>query len=211
MTYFCFANYRFRVYFAIYRFLFRFVSPITVSPPYESARKNKRLDDDIKAAEAWLYADAKRELWNIREVLRPSIQTQEASLICLIAAAFLHKSNSSAFSFLFHLHPTEYPSPTNSFSSSQVKFFDLFSPIFTTTSLILYTNERDFPFGFIFRAVISAPDHWTARTREWRSPCVERNNLPSVFPLSEFSNLSDLALLYSRWQPQSLDKYVHSY
>ena len=40
----------------------RFVSPITVSPPYESARKNKRLDDDIKAAEAWLYADAKREL-----------------------------------------------------------------------------------------------------------------------------------------------------
>ena len=28
--------------------------------------------------------------------------------------------------------------------------FDQFSPIFTTTSLILYTDERDFPLGFFF-------------------------------------------------------------
>ena len=74
----------------------------------------------------------------------------------------------------------------------------------------LYRWER-LPIWLFFRAVISAPDHRTARTREWRSPCVERNNLPSVFPLSEFSNPSDLALLYSRWQPQSLDKHVHCY
>ena len=74
----------------------------------------------------------------------------------------------------------------------------------------LYRWER-LPIWLFFRAVILAPDHWTVRTREWRSPCVERNNLPSVFPLSEFSNLSDLALLYSRWQPQSLDKHVHCY
>ena len=74
----------------------------------------------------------------------------------------------------------------------------------------LYRWER-LPIWLFFRAVISAPDHWTARTREWRSPCVERNNLPSVFPFSEFSNPSDLALLYSRWQPQSLDKHVHCY
>ena len=124
MTHFCFAYYRFRVYFANYKFWFRFVSQITVSSPYESTRNKQQLDDDIKAAEAWLYADAKRELWNIREVFLPSIKTQEASLICFIAAAFLHKSNSSAFFFLFHLHPTEYPSPTNrSFSPPHHLFF----------------------------------------------------------------------------------------
>ena len=74
----------------------------------------------------------------------------------------------------------------------------------------LYRWER-LSIWLFFRAVISAPDHRTARTREWRSPCVERNNLPSVFPFSEFSNPSDLALLYGRWQPQSLDKHMHSY
>ena len=74
----------------------------------------------------------------------------------------------------------------------------------------LYRWER-LPIWLFFRAVISAPDHRTARTREWRSPCVERNNLPSVFLFSEFSNPSDLTLLYSRWQPQSFDKHVRSY
>ena len=34
----------------------------------------QRLDDDIEAAEAGLHADAERELWNFREVFRPSIQ-----------------------------------------------------------------------------------------------------------------------------------------
>ena len=72
----------------------------------------------------------------------------------------------------------------------------------------LYRWER-LPIWLFFSAIRS--DHWTARTQEWRSPCVERNNLPSVFPFSEFSNPSDLALLYSRWQPQSLDKHVHCY
>ena len=72
----------------------------------------------------------------------------------------------------------------------------------------LYRWER-LPIWLFFSAIRS--DHWTARTRKWRSPCVERNNLPSVFPFSEFSNPSDLALFYSRWQPQSLDKHVHCY
>ena len=72
----------------------------------------------------------------------------------------------------------------------------------------LYRWER-LPIWLFFSAIRS--DNWTARTREWRSPCVERNNLPSVFPFSEFSNPSDLAFLYSRWQPQSLDKHVHCY
>ena len=52
------------------------------------------LNDDIKATEARLHTDAKRELWKVTEVVRPSIQT----LICLTAAAFLHKSNNFAFS-----------------------------------------------------------------------------------------------------------------
>ena len=135
-------------------------------------------------------------------------ETQEVSLICFIAEAFVHKSNSSAFFFVFHLHPTE--CPTNNFSSSHVKFQFIFAHFHDHITFSLYRWER-LPIWLFFRAVISAPDHRTARTREWRSPCVERNNLPSVFPLSEFSNLSDLALLYSRWQPQSLDKHVHSY
>ena len=55
---------------------------------------NQRLNDDIKATEARLYAEAKRELWKVTEAVRPNVK----SLICLIAAAFLHKSNNSAFS-----------------------------------------------------------------------------------------------------------------
>ena len=54
----------------------------------------QRLNDDIKATEARLRADAERELWKIAEVVHPSVK----SLICLTAAAFLHKSNNSAFS-----------------------------------------------------------------------------------------------------------------
>ena len=52
-------------------------------------------------------------------------ETQEVSLICFIAEAFVHKSNSSAFFFVFHLHPTE--CPTNNFSSSHVKFQFIFA------------------------------------------------------------------------------------
>ena len=135
-------------------------------------------------------------------------ETQEVSLICFIAEAFVHKSNSSAFFFLFHLHPTE--CPTNNFSSYHVKFQFIFAHFHHHITYSLYRWER-LAIWLFFRAVISAPDHRTARTREWRSPCVERNNLPSVFPFSEFSNPSDLALFYSRWQPQSLDKHVHCY
>ena len=135
-------------------------------------------------------------------------ETEEVSLICFIAEAFVHKSNSSAFFFVFHLHPTE--CPTNNFSSSHVKFQFIFAHFHDHITYSLYRWER-LTIWLFFRAVISAPDHRTARTREWRSPCVERNNLPSVFPFSEFSNPSDLAFLYSRWQPQSLDKHVHCY
>ena len=34
----------------------------------------KRLNDDVKATEARLHADAERELWKVSEVVRPSIQ-----------------------------------------------------------------------------------------------------------------------------------------
>ena len=133
-------------------------------------------------------------------------ETQEVSLICFIAEAFVHKSNSSAFFFLFHLHPTE--CPTNNFSSPHVKFQFIFAHFHHHITYSLYRWER-LPIWLFFSAIRS--DHWTARTREWRSPCVERNNLPSVFLFSEFSNPSDLTLLYSRWQPQSFDKHVRSY
>ena len=36
--------------------------------------KKQRLNDDIKATEARLHADAERELWKVSEVVRPSIQ-----------------------------------------------------------------------------------------------------------------------------------------
>ena len=97
------------------------------------------------------------------------------------------------------------------FRPHKLNFSIYFRPFSPPHHLFFIPMRETSHLAFFFRAVISAPDHWTARTREWRSPCVERNNLPSVFPLSEFSNPSDLALLYSRWQPQSLDKYVHSY
>ena len=43
----------------------------------------QRLNDDITATEARLHVDAKRELWKVTEVVRPSVQ----SLTCFIAAA----------------------------------------------------------------------------------------------------------------------------
>lgn len=54
----------------------------------------QRLNHDIKATEARLRAKAERELWKITKVVRPSVK----SLICLITAAFLHKSNNSVLS-----------------------------------------------------------------------------------------------------------------
>ena len=55
----------------------------------------QRLNDDIKATEARLLAEAKRELWKVvTEVVRPSVK----SLIYFTNAAFMHKSNNSAFS-----------------------------------------------------------------------------------------------------------------
>ena len=98
------------------------------------------------------------------------------------------------FSLLFRLHPTECLSSTNNFSSSHIKFRYIFAHFHRHITYPLYWRER-LPTWLFLRAVISAPDHWTARIRNWRSPCVERNNLPSVFPFSKFSNPSDFTLL----------------
>ena len=210
MTHFCFAYYRFRVYFANYKFWFRFVSQTTVSSPYESTRNKQQLDDDIKAAEAPLHADAERELWNIREVLRTGIQNfrfviSPPKVFCglwwkrhrrqvwsasLLQLSCINRTVLLFFSFLFRLHSIEFLSPTNNFLSSHVKLRLIFAHFHHHVTYSLYRWER-LPTWLFFYAVISAPDHWIARTRKWRFSCVERNNLPSVFPFSEFSNPGD--------------------
>ena len=107
----------------IYRFSIFPFRKLQRTPRYDSARSKLRLKSDIKTSEP-------RDLWNVRKVIRPRIKifvngnlpwlvryfysnsflrslAGEAILICFIATAFLHKSNSSAVFFLDRHHLTQ--------------------------------------------------------------------------------------------------------
>lgn len=101
------------------------VLQITVSPAtnQKEKKKDKKFSDDnrkLRPGLARLHVDAERKLWKVTEVVHPSIQNfgswrfartclwfllqqllrswaGAADWVCFIAAAFLHKSNSSTF------------------------------------------------------------------------------------------------------------------
>ena len=87
-----------------------------------------------------LHVDAERELWSVRKVVVHTLifflnyssnsflrsLVEEAILICLIAAAFLHRSKSCVF-FSFAAITSLNTSLTNSFSLSHIEFRETFA------------------------------------------------------------------------------------
>ena len=106
----------------IYRFSIFPFRELQRTPRYDSARSKTTV-------KKWQTSEP-RDLWNVRKVIRPRIKifvngnfpwlvrnfssnsflrslAGEAILICFIATAFLHKSNSSAVFFLDRHHFTQ--------------------------------------------------------------------------------------------------------